>query len=197
MTVLNMSNALPEGNRTDSQHHFNSAKPSLAPLSKSFTRLTRFLKLCDSCVSLLAHNSLSFLCVFVSLGLFPEHLIDVTRRELTLECDYVREAQCAKKFRWVMGNIFTHWTTLMTSFILVMISGESGESYLRFCLFSHLIQGAFEGPPFFLCTRGDRWAEQQTCADHRAGPWISFGPGWEPVAGAEERGDVCEEFYYM
>lgn len=121
MTVLNMSNALPEGNRTDSQHHFNSAKPSLAPLSKSFTRLTRFLKLCDSCVSLLAHNSPSFLCVFVSLGLFPEHLIDVTRRELTLECDYVREAQCAKKFRWVMGNIFTHWTTLMTSFILVMM----------------------------------------------------------------------------
>ncbi|XP_061757195.1 atypical kinase COQ8A, mitochondrial isoform X1 [Nerophis ophidion] len=32
-------------------------------------------------------------------GLFPEHLIDVMRRELALECDYIREAQCAKKFR--------------------------------------------------------------------------------------------------
>ncbi|XP_068609610.1 atypical kinase COQ8A, mitochondrial isoform X2 [Brachionichthys hirsutus] len=32
-------------------------------------------------------------------GLFPEHLIDVMRKELTLECDYIREAQCAKKFR--------------------------------------------------------------------------------------------------
>eukprot|EP00071_Canis_lupus_P007172 XP_005623029.1 atypical kinase COQ8A, mitochondrial [Canis lupus familiaris] len=33
-------------------------------------------------------------------GLFPEHLIDVLRRELALECDYQREAACAKKFRW-------------------------------------------------------------------------------------------------
>uniref|UniRef100_A0A3B5LKD9 ABC1 atypical kinase-like domain-containing protein n=1 Tax=Xiphophorus couchianus TaxID=32473 RepID=A0A3B5LKD9_9TELE len=33
-------------------------------------------------------------------GLFPEHLIDVMRRELALECDYIREAQCAKKFRY-------------------------------------------------------------------------------------------------
>uniref|UniRef100_A0A8C9PS47 Atypical kinase COQ8A, mitochondrial n=1 Tax=Spermophilus dauricus TaxID=99837 RepID=A0A8C9PS47_SPEDA len=32
-------------------------------------------------------------------GLFPEHLIDVLRRELALECDYQREAACAKKFR--------------------------------------------------------------------------------------------------
>ncbi|KAM9339410.1 atypical kinase COQ8A, mitochondrial [Symphorus nematophorus] len=32
-------------------------------------------------------------------GLFPEHLIDVMRKELALECDYLREAQCAKKFR--------------------------------------------------------------------------------------------------
>lgn len=33
------------------------------------------------------------------LGLFPEHLIEVLRRELALECDYKREASCAKKFR--------------------------------------------------------------------------------------------------
>lgn len=63
----------------------------------------------------------SCLCVFVSLGLFPEHLIDVTRRELTLECDYVREAQCAKKFRCVSANVFTRWTTLMISSIPAMM----------------------------------------------------------------------------
>lgn len=33
-------------------------------------------------------------------GLFPEHLIDVLRRELALECDYQREAAYAKKFRY-------------------------------------------------------------------------------------------------
>ncbi|EHB09984.1 Chaperone activity of bc1 complex-like, mitochondrial [Heterocephalus glaber] len=32
-------------------------------------------------------------------GLFPEHLIDVLRRELALECDYAREAACARRFR--------------------------------------------------------------------------------------------------
>uniref|UniRef100_A0A7N8XME8 Atypical kinase COQ8A, mitochondrial n=1 Tax=Mastacembelus armatus TaxID=205130 RepID=A0A7N8XME8_9TELE len=35
-------------------------------------------------------------------GLFPEHLIDVMRKELALECDYIREAQCAKKFRYYL-----------------------------------------------------------------------------------------------
>ncbi|KAL4649190.1 atypical kinase ADCK3, mitochondrial [Arapaima gigas] len=32
-------------------------------------------------------------------GLFPEHLIEVMSRELALECDYIREARCAKKFK--------------------------------------------------------------------------------------------------
>lgn len=32
-------------------------------------------------------------------GLFPEHLIEVMSRELALECDYIREANCAKKFQ--------------------------------------------------------------------------------------------------
>ncbi|XP_072296963.1 atypical kinase COQ8A, mitochondrial isoform X2 [Eucyclogobius newberryi] len=32
-------------------------------------------------------------------GLFPDHLIDVMRKELALECDYIREAECAKKFK--------------------------------------------------------------------------------------------------
>ena len=34
-------------------------------------------------------------------GLFPEHLIEVMSRELALECDYVRDAKCAKKFKGV------------------------------------------------------------------------------------------------
>uniref|UniRef100_A0A087XZG2 Atypical kinase COQ8A, mitochondrial n=1 Tax=Poecilia formosa TaxID=48698 RepID=A0A087XZG2_POEFO len=37
-------------------------------------------------------------------GLFPDHLIDVMRRELALECDYIREAQCAKKFRELLKD---------------------------------------------------------------------------------------------
>nr|XP_046229311.1 atypical kinase COQ8A, mitochondrial [Scatophagus argus] len=37
-------------------------------------------------------------------GLFPEHLIHVMRKELALECDYVREAQCAKKFRELLKD---------------------------------------------------------------------------------------------
>ncbi|KAM6219602.1 atypical kinase COQ8A, mitochondrial [Rhynchocyon petersi] len=37
-------------------------------------------------------------------GLFPEHLIDVLRRELALECDYQREAACAKKFRELLRD---------------------------------------------------------------------------------------------
>ncbi|XP_012666210.1 atypical kinase COQ8A, mitochondrial [Otolemur garnettii] len=37
-------------------------------------------------------------------GLFPDHLIDVLRRELVLECDYQREAACAKKFRELLKD---------------------------------------------------------------------------------------------
>uniref|UniRef100_A0A8D1RBB4 Atypical kinase COQ8A, mitochondrial n=2 Tax=Sus scrofa TaxID=9823 RepID=A0A8D1RBB4_PIG len=37
-------------------------------------------------------------------GLFPEHLIDVLRRELALECDYQREAACARKFRELLKD---------------------------------------------------------------------------------------------
>ncbi|XP_056332471.1 atypical kinase COQ8A, mitochondrial [Danio aesculapii] len=35
-------------------------------------------------------------------GLFPEHLIEVMSRELALECDYIREAKCAKKFQQLL-----------------------------------------------------------------------------------------------
>ncbi|XP_031721959.1 atypical kinase COQ8A, mitochondrial isoform X2 [Anarrhichthys ocellatus] len=37
-------------------------------------------------------------------GLFPEHLIDVMRKELALECDYIREAQCATKFKEILKD---------------------------------------------------------------------------------------------
>uniref|UniRef100_A0A8C9VSA7 Atypical kinase COQ8A, mitochondrial n=1 Tax=Scleropages formosus TaxID=113540 RepID=A0A8C9VSA7_SCLFO len=37
-------------------------------------------------------------------GLFPEHLIEVMSRELALECDYVREAKCAKKFKELLKD---------------------------------------------------------------------------------------------
>ncbi|KAG9336236.1 hypothetical protein JZ751_002583 [Albula glossodonta] len=37
-------------------------------------------------------------------GLFPEHLIEVMSRELALECDYIREAECAKKFKELMKD---------------------------------------------------------------------------------------------
>ncbi|KAJ0026973.1 hypothetical protein NQD34_017973 [Periophthalmus magnuspinnatus] len=37
-------------------------------------------------------------------GLFPDHLIDVMRKELALECDYIREAQCAKKFKELLKD---------------------------------------------------------------------------------------------
>lgn len=37
-------------------------------------------------------------------GLFPEHLIEVMSRELALECDYVREAKCAKKFKELLRD---------------------------------------------------------------------------------------------
>ncbi|XP_048831478.1 atypical kinase COQ8A, mitochondrial isoform X2 [Brienomyrus brachyistius] len=42
-------------------------------------------------------------------GLFPEHLIEVMSRELALECDYVREAECAKTFKELLeGHPFLY-----------------------------------------------------------------------------------------
>ncbi|KAM4542711.1 atypical kinase COQ8A, mitochondrial isoform 2-T2 [Odontesthes bonariensis] len=37
-------------------------------------------------------------------GLFPEHLIEVMSHELALECDYIREANCAKKFQELLKD---------------------------------------------------------------------------------------------
>ncbi|KAM9707465.1 atypical kinase COQ8A, mitochondrial isoform 1-T1 [Menidia menidia] len=37
-------------------------------------------------------------------GLFPEHLIEVMSRELALECDYIREANCTKTFQELLRD---------------------------------------------------------------------------------------------
>ncbi|XP_037551167.1 atypical kinase COQ8A, mitochondrial [Nematolebias whitei] len=37
-------------------------------------------------------------------GLFPEHLIEVMSRELALECDYIREANCARRFQELLKD---------------------------------------------------------------------------------------------
>uniref|UniRef100_A0A8C6MGJ0 Atypical kinase COQ8A, mitochondrial n=1 Tax=Nothobranchius furzeri TaxID=105023 RepID=A0A8C6MGJ0_NOTFU len=37
-------------------------------------------------------------------GLFPEHLIEVMSHELALECDYIREAKCARKFQELLKD---------------------------------------------------------------------------------------------
>lgn len=49
---------------------------------------------------LLSSKATLFSAVWLS-GLFPEHLIEVMSRELALECDYQREADCARKFQYV------------------------------------------------------------------------------------------------
>uniref|UniRef100_A0A4W3GRG2 ABC1 atypical kinase-like domain-containing protein n=1 Tax=Callorhinchus milii TaxID=7868 RepID=A0A4W3GRG2_CALMI len=37
-------------------------------------------------------------------GLFPESSIDTLRRELQWECDYLREARCARRFRELLKD---------------------------------------------------------------------------------------------
>lgn len=97
---------------------------------------------------------------------------------------YQRSSVCKEIQVGLRKDFWTSRTILMISFI------QSNWTVVLFSLLLFCpIQGTFEGPSFFLCTRGDRWAEQQTRADHRAGPWVSSGPGRQPVAGAEERGD--------
>ncbi|KAJ4920482.1 hypothetical protein JOQ06_022007 [Pogonophryne albipinna] len=40
----------------------------------------------------------------LKLSLFPEHMIEVMSRELALECDYLREAECARKFQELLKD---------------------------------------------------------------------------------------------
>ncbi|XP_075879516.1 atypical kinase COQ8A, mitochondrial [Nelusetta ayraudi] len=57
------------------------------------------------------HNIMAALSLSNALpeGLFSDHLIEVMSRELALECDYIREANCAKRFReLLLGHPFLH-----------------------------------------------------------------------------------------
>ena len=38
------------------------------------------------------------------VGLYVESVMRVARKELAWECDYLREAECATKFRWVLSE---------------------------------------------------------------------------------------------
>lgn len=106
-------------------------------------------------------------------GLFPEHLIDVLRRELALECDYQREAACARRFRcvcslwpsptapaagtegveappalrggrpWLGPGGFSTLLSCVSSRVGVEDQGEQGVT-------SCPCQGAAEGPPLLL-----------------------------------------------
>lgn len=84
MAVLNMSNMLPEGLKQGCWHQWGGRCLGRA-LGTGWEPPCRALPKPDT--------------LFPGPGLFPEHLIDVLRRELALECDYQREAACAKKFR--------------------------------------------------------------------------------------------------
>lgn len=42
-----------------------------------------------------------FFTICLSAGLFADSSLEVLQRELAWECDYKREAECAKKFRQV------------------------------------------------------------------------------------------------
>ncbi|XP_041828393.1 atypical kinase COQ8A, mitochondrial [Melanotaenia boesemani] len=81
-------------------------------------------------------------------GLFPEHLIEVMSRELALECDYIREANCCRKFQELLKdhpffyvpdvidelsskNVLT--TTLVTGFPLDRATDLSQELRNEIC----------------------------------------------------------------
>lgn len=56
---------------------------------------------------------------FPFTGLFSDHLIEVMSRELALECDYIREANCAKRFRQVFFTQSLPWIHMHTHAILL------------------------------------------------------------------------------
>lgn len=206
MTVLNMSNVLPEGlcSLLASGRHLDGLwVPAGPPWEPS------------------AHPDALLPCP----GLFPEHLIDVLRRELALECDYQREAACAKKFR--CSSWRGRWA--VSPCLLLSPAGDRGavfrqprgEGVLRGgCLWpgscplrsrSHLAspccpaclpqkgvggtgpcdsrpQGSAEGPPLLLRARGRGRALQPPRADHRARVWLPPRPGGGAEPGDPERG---------
>uniref|UniRef100_A0A8C6T741 Atypical kinase COQ8A, mitochondrial n=1 Tax=Neogobius melanostomus TaxID=47308 RepID=A0A8C6T741_9GOBI len=73
-------------------------------------------------------------------GLFPDHLIDVMRRELALECDYIREAESAKKFKELLkGHPFFYVPEVIdelssTETLSQDLKNEICENILNLCL---------------------------------------------------------------
>lgn len=47
--------------------------------------------------------------LYLSSGLFADSSLEVLQRELAWECDYKREAECAKKFRYVDAAVSHHY----------------------------------------------------------------------------------------
>lgn len=83
MTALSLSNALPQGEAACGYQPDDNGR---------------------YCVTFATSANVNMLnaCLFVPVlcpGLFPEHLIEVMSRELALECDYIREANCARRFQ--------------------------------------------------------------------------------------------------
>lgn len=70
-----------------SQKHFFSPSSIVLKIGKTF-------------VAVLWFSPVDF-CMHLSSGLFADSSLEVLQRELAWECDYKREAECAKKFRCV------------------------------------------------------------------------------------------------
>lgn len=62
--------------------------------------------------------------MYLSSGLFADSSLEVLQRELAWECDYKREAECAKKFRYVPVALCHHYelrTRLCALFVFVCL----------------------------------------------------------------------------
>uniref|UniRef100_A0A8B9H8P1 Atypical kinase COQ8A, mitochondrial n=1 Tax=Astyanax mexicanus TaxID=7994 RepID=A0A8B9H8P1_ASTMX len=67
-------------------------------------------------------------------GLFPEHLIDVMRRELALECDYIREAKCMEKLLLETHSFFKGECSKFQIFASIFLFCQICENILTLCL---------------------------------------------------------------
>lgn len=151
-------------------------------------------------------------------GLFPEHLIDVLRRELALECDYQREAACARRFRcvcslrpsptapaagterveappaprggrpWLGPGAGAPQSGGFSASLSCVGSRVGVEDQGEQGVTSRPCQGAAEGPPLLLRARDCGRALQPTRADHGAGVRLPPGPGRGAEPGDPKRG---------
>lgn len=131
------------------------------------------------------------------------------RRELALECDYQREAACAKKFRCgsrlrscARGRRRGQWSgpvatscaaqsrtpTCRAQFRVVPRLGVGRTWAQGVTPLPAPRQGAAEGPPLLLRARDRGRALQPPRADHRVGVGLPPGPGRGAEPGDQERG---------